>query len=134
MKLFSISPDGGPESPVRGLFIVEIKSLFSIVILRFATGGREAFHTHAFHALTWFISGSLHEQVLQPDGSIVTRQYRRSFIPKITRRQHNHRVIADRTSWCISIRGPWSRTWTEDTDTHHTILTHGRKIIDRHQR
>lgn len=127
MKFFNRSKDGGPQSPVDAFFLFEIKSLGSVALLRFNKGGREAFHTHAFHALTWFIRGSLVEQ--DADGS--HHIYRRSWLPKLTRRTKNHRVIAYETSWCFTVRGPWASTWTEDTDTHHTVLTHGRKIVEQ---
>jgi hypothetical protein len=130
MKFFSWSKDGGPESPVDAFFIVEIKSLFSIAFLKFNRGGREAFHTHAFNALTWFISGDLVEQDINDEYYI----YERSWRPKITRRSKNHRVAAFADSWCFTIRGPWAATWTEDTETHHSILTHGRRIVERRKR
>jgi hypothetical protein len=127
MRILSLSKDGGPDSPVDGFFLIEIKSLFSIVLLRFNEGGREAFHTHAFNALTWFLAGDMEEEDI--DGYF--HFYQRSLIPKYTPRSKNHRVWANRTSWCLSIRGPWNSTWTEDTDTHHTVLTHGRKVVER---
>jgi len=130
MKILKWSKDGGPESPVDAFFIVEIKSLFSVALLRFNKGGREAYHTHAFNAWTWFISGDLVEQDINGEFHI----YERSIVPKITRRTKNHRVIADKTSWCFTVRGPWSDTWTEDTETHHTVLTHGRRIVERRER
>ncbi len=130
MRILSKSYDGGPDSPVDGYFLIEIKSLFSIVLLRFNEGGREAFHTHAFNALTWFLAGDMEEE--DYDGRF--RIYQRSLIPKYTPRSKNHRVWANRTSWCLSIRGPWASTWTEDDETHHTVLTYGRKIIKRIKR
>ena len=130
MRFFNRSKDGGSDSPVEALFLFEIKSLCSIAILKFNKGGREAYHTHAFHALTWFILGELVEQDI--DGSY--RIYRRSLFPKLTRRTKNHCVVAYCDSWCLTIRGPWSNTWTEDTDTHHTVLTHGRKIVEKVER
>lgn len=130
MKILKWSKDGGPESPVDAFFIVEIKSLFSVALLRFNKGGREAFHTHAFNAWTWFISGDLVEEDINGEFHI----YERNILPKITRRTKNHRVIADRTSWCITVRGTWAKTWTEDTETHHTVLTHGRRILERRER
>lgn len=135
MKFFSWSKDGGPESHVDAFFLVEIKSLFSVALLRFNKGGREAYHTHAFNALTWFISGELVEESLNSEYSYINYYfYTRSLLPKITRRTKNHRVHANTTSWCFTIRGPWAATWTEDTETHHTVLTHGRKIVERHER
>lgn len=130
MKILKWSKDGGPESPVDAFFVVEIKSLFSVALLRFNEGGREAFHTHAFNAWTWFISGDLVEEDINGEFHI----YERNILPKITRRTKNHRVIANKTSWCITVRGPWSDTWTEDTETHHTVLTHGRRIVERRER
>jgi hypothetical protein len=127
MRILSWSKDGGPDSPVDGFFFIEIKSLFSIVLLRFNEGCRETHHSHAFHALTWFIRGDLVEEDINGEYHV----YERSIRPKVTRRSKNHRVIAWTDSWCLSIRGPWKSTWTEDTDTHHTVLTHGRKIVER---
>ena len=130
MRILSRTKDGGPDSPVDGYFLIEIKSLFSVVLLRFNEGGRESFHSHAFNALTWYISGDLVEQDINGEYYI----YERSIIPKLTRRSKNHRVIALTNSWCFSIRGPWSSTWTEDDETHHTVLTHGRKVVERIKR
>ena len=55
MKLFSKCKDGGKESPVDGYFLIECKGLFSVALLKFNKGGREAYHTHAFDAYTWFL-------------------------------------------------------------------------------
>lgn len=126
MKLLSWAKDGGPESPVDAYFIFEIKSLCSIALLRFNPGAREAYHTHAFNALTWLLSGDMVEQDI--DGSF--RPYRRSLLPKLTLRSKNHRVRARTTSWCLTLRGPWKQTWTEDTETSTVTLTHGRKIVN----
>ena len=49
MKLFKYMKDGGPESTVWGYFLIEIKSLFTIVLLHFKNGSREAYHNHAFN-------------------------------------------------------------------------------------
>lgn len=125
MRLFQKAKDGGPESPVDAYFLFEIKSLMSVAILKFNQGSREAFHTHAFHALTWFIKGDLVEEDINGEYHI----YERSLLPKVTKRSKNHRVIADKDSWCLTIRGPWCKVWTEDTDEKTTVLTHGRKIV-----
>ena len=125
MRIFNKSKDGGPESPVDAYFLFELKHIASVALLRFNEGGREAFHTHAFNAFTWFICGDLVEQ--RYDGT--TTKYKRSLLPKYTARDNNHRVVAHKTSWCITIRGPWKDNWTEDTDKAKTTLTHGRKIV-----
>jgi hypothetical protein len=130
MRIFYKGKDGGPQSPVTGYWLIEIKGLFSIVLLKFNQGCREAFHNHAFNALTWFIKGDLLEERLDESKNKTTfTAYKRSIIPKITKRDNFHRVWAQKTSWCLSIRGPWSKTWNEYKDGKLTTLTHGRKII-----
>ena len=127
MRCFSKAKDGGPESPVDGYFLIEIKNLFSIALLKFNKGGREAFHTHAFDALTWFLCGDLEEEDVSGDNYTYTR----SILPKITRKGKNHRVKANKDSWCFTIRGAWDSTWTEynKNKKQTTTFTHGRKIL-----
>lgn len=126
MKFLTKAKDGGPKSPVDAYFLFEIKSLASVAVLKFNKGSREAFHTHAFNALTWFIYGDLVEQDIDGEYYI----YQRSILPKVTKRSKNHRVIAMSDSWCLTIRGPWKDTWTEDVDGINTTLTHGRTVVD----
>lgn len=130
MKLFNRSKDGGPESLVKAYFLFEIKSMGSIAILRFNPGGREAFHTHAFNAWTWFLWGEMVEETYHPYLYPEYHFYKRSLFPKITRRSKNHRVIAYKTSWAFTIRGPWSKTWTETINGENIVLTHGRKRVE----
>lgn len=125
MKVLSKAKDGGPDSPVDAYFLFEIKSVGSVAFLKFNQGCREAFHTHAFNALTWFLSGDLIEE----DISGMLTPYRRSVFPKVTKKDKNHRVIAKKTSWCFTVRGPWSDTWTEVDENESRVLTHGRKVV-----
>lgn len=129
MKLLSKAKDGGPESPVDGYFLIEIKSLFSIALLKFNKGRREAYHTHAFDALTWFLKGDLIEE--RDDARHL--QYKKSLWPKFTSKNNNHRVRAVKDSWCLTVRGPWSKTWTETNKNEKTLTTFGwgRKIIKK---
>ena len=119
--------DGGQFSPVDAYFLFEIKNIASIALLKFNAGGREAFHTHAFNAYTWFLFGDLVEETF--DGK--RNAYKRSLLPKITKRDNNHRVFANKDSWCFTIRGPWSKTWTEHHNGVMTTFTHNRKVVDR---
>ena len=125
MRFLCKTKDGGPESPVDAYVLLEIKGLMSIMLLKFNKGGRKAFHTHAFNALTWFLSGNIVEE----DISGEEYQYRRSIVPKLTKRDKNHRVFAHEDSWCFTVRGPWKPFWTETLNGHQTVLTHGRKIV-----
>lgn len=129
--------DGGPNSPVT-FYGIEIKSLFSIGILRFNKGTREEYHTHAFDAYTWFLAGSMKEDELDiEEGKLSCTHtwytwYTHNIKPKFTPRDKLHRVIAYCTSWCFTIRGPWRDYWMEynkKTDKT-TLFTHGRKVIE----
>ena len=129
MRVLEKAKDGGSESPVDAYFLLEVKSLFSIALLKFNKGGRENYHTHAFDALTWFLFGDLVEE----DISGETYKYSFSILPKITKREKNHRVKTNKDSWCFTIRGPWVDYWTEDNpNTNETItFTHGREVVKK---
>lgn len=133
MKFFKLASDGGKDSGVVGFFLVEIKSLFSIVILRFNNGTREAFHSHAFNALTWFLKGNVKEHRISPSDPTQeeTKIFGPSLKPKYTPRENHHKVESLGTSWAISFRGPWVDTWKEFRPTlgKFITLTHGRQIV-----
>lgn len=128
MRLFSWRKDGGPESHVSGLFIIEIKSLFSVVLLRFRDGSRDAYHSHAFDAWSWVLHGRLDEYTLDGGGPC---SYRRQAAPIKTPFWRFHKVVSHGTTWVLSFRGPWRRTWHEwipEGDDFLT-LTHGRERV-----
>ena len=127
MKFCKYGKDGGPSSTVTGFWLVEIKSLFSIVLLRFDKGSRECYHSHAFNALTWWLIGEVDEH--HKDGNI--KRWKPSFVPKHTPRSCFHKVFANKTTWALSIRGPWSNIWHEfyPKENLDITLTHGRKQV-----
>jgi len=136
MKLFSFSKDGGPESTVFGYFLVEIKKLFSVVLLNFKDGSREAYHEHAFDAISWVLKGKLIEHHVENELNMDvevkwTTQYRPSIIPIITKRSTFHKVVSEGDTWVLSLRGPWSDTWREflPKENRLIMLTHGRKEV-----
>jgi hypothetical protein len=124
VKLFKRMRDGGPDSPVIGYFLVEIKSLFSIVLLHF-TDTREAYHSHAFNALTFWLKGKVVEYVHNGGWKI---WYAGDW--KYTPRNLMHKVRPLRDAWALSIRGPWSDTWQEYKEGQYTTLAHGRKVVE----
>lgn len=130
MKLFKKMKDGGPDSNVTGYWLVEIKSLFSIVLLRFADGSRENYHSHAFHAFSWVMKGKLLEEHMQ----LKTNHIYPSWIPFITTRQCFHRVTSYGDTWALTFRGPWSKSWAEYSPVTEEIivLSNGRKELDRY--
>ena len=129
MKLFQKAKDGGPDSRVTGYWLIELKSLFSIVLLRFDDGSRDAYHSHAFTSVSWVLKGALLELLdRMPCGGF--HYYERSPVPILTRRSTFHKVVSYGTTWVLSFRGPWSDTWQEYTDKNGNVtLTHGRVAV-----
>jgi hypothetical protein len=129
VKILYKGKDGGLNSNVTGYWLIEVKSLFSVALLRFDKGSREEFHNHAFSAVSWILKGALREELLHTnkDNYLTPSVY-----PVYTSRKCFHRVhgLADNT-WVLSIRGPWNKLWNEynkNTGTF-TTLTNGRKIV-----
>ena len=119
--------DGGAESKVEGFYFVEIKSLFSIVLLHFSDGSREAYHNHAFNAISWLLRGQLMECPLKGEMNL----YLPSPLPIYTPRTMFHKVVSIGDTWVLSFRGPWSNTWKEFIPATKSFktLTHGRKEV-----
>jgi diphthamide synthase (EF-2-diphthine--ammonia ligase) len=66
-RLFSVRSDGGKDSGVTAYFLIEWKPVISIGLLHFKPGTREAYHSHAFNALTWWLQGSVTEvKLIEP--------------------------------------------------------------------
>lgn len=124
MRLFQKTCDGGPESGVTGYFFIEIKSLFSIVLLNFKSSSRDAFHSHAFSALTLWLRGQVIERILE-GGDHVWRAGQLKFTP----RECFHKVEPSGSAWALSLRGPWADTWQEFKQGRFVTLTHGRKEV-----
>ena len=128
MKILHIAKDGGKESNVTGYWLIEAKSLFSIVLLRFSKGSREAYHTHAFNAISWVLKGEMHEYLVT--NKVI--KMKPSLLPIYTSRDRMHQVlgVADNT-WALSFRGPWVDTWKEYLPKlkRYITLTHGRNIV-----
>ena len=126
MKFLSYGKDGGKQSTVWGFWFIEIKSLFSIVLLCFEKGSREAYHTHSFNALTWFFKGDVDEYHI--DGRVVN--WKPSFKPKHTTRSCFHKVFSNERTWALSIRGPWNKTWKEYIDGNIVYYNWSRENIN----
>lgn len=129
--------DGGPESSVHA-WMFEVKWLFSFGLLRFDGPSRDAFHSHAFNAWSWLLSGALVEKVfgypqryLFPSSRLIS-----------TPRECVHKVDSAGVSWVLTFRGPWCQSWFEVLpytvlDNHPfplwelRHLEHGRGIVKR---
>lgn len=140
-RLFYVKPDGGKDSGVTAYFLIEWKKFFSIGILKFNEGSREAYHNHAFNALTFWLKGSVTEVKLIDEpkrdfGDIVSyktteeHDYIPSLKPKYTSRNNFHKVVAHENTWALTFRGPWIDYWKEYKNDRYITLTHGRKEIN----
>jgi hypothetical protein len=125
-RFFYKKPDGGKDSGVTGYFLLEWKIAFSVGILRFNKGSREAFHSHAFNAITWWLKGKVTEETL---GSDWLQDFQPSLKPKITLRSKFHKIFAHETTYALTFRGPWVDTWNEFKNGRLIKLTHGRKEV-----
>lgn len=128
MKIFKKCADGGKKSGVTGYFLIELKLLFSVVVLKFESNTRENYHSHAFNALTWWVKGKAIEEFV--DAKSI--EWTPSIIPKWTPISNMHRYSVTETSWAISFRGPWVDTWKEynPNTKQYLTLTHGRNLLD----
>jgi hypothetical protein len=127
MKLLKYMKDGGPESHCFGFFLIEIKSLFSVAFIKFTPGSRDAYHTHAFNAVSWVLKGKLVEKSLYGP----TREYLPSFKPILTTRDDFHKVVSEGESTILTLRGPWVKFWREYLPQENKFinLTHGRNVV-----
>lgn len=122
--LFKKAPDGGFGSGVTGYFLCEFKRSFSVVVLHFAKGTRDAYHDHAFNAVTVWLKGQVREHHL--DGRVMSFSAGQW---KYTPRTTFHKIEALESTWAISIRGRWANSWHENRRGKLITLTHGRKEI-----
>jgi hypothetical protein len=128
MRFFEKVKDGGPDSPVTAYVLVEIKSLFSVILLHFG-GTRESFHSHAFNALTLWLTGTV-EELVKEDDAFRHNSWRVGDL-KYTPRNLMHKISPVGNVWALSIRGPWAKTWQEFSPAKNKLqtLTHGRKVV-----
>lgn len=131
VKLLWGHKDGGPESHVR-CWGIECKGLFSVLLLCFGQGSREAFHTHAFNSVSWLLRGRLLEHgrfsLPAPLEASALRWYRPSWRAIYTKRHWMHRVEGGHVrNWVFTLRGPWVDHWQDGPPGGTTTLTHGRK-------
>lgn len=135
MKLLWGHKDGGPESQVT-CYGLEIKSLFSVMLLRFTPETREEFHSHAFDCYNWVLTGGLYEEIAYSPYRFITLSQNASttHLPSWRgfwiKRECFHRVRSMyQTSWVLSFRGPWKPTWSDGLPGQEKTLTHGRKEV-----
>ena len=120
--------DGGADSGVTAYNLIEWKRGFSIALLRFSPNHREAYHTHAFNALTWWLRGSVIEEYPYKDKPSTV--WNPSWRYKVTPRSLMHRIrVCNDVAWAFTIRGRWVDHWLELREQRLVTLTHGRKVV-----
>lgn len=124
MRLLQRRPDGGNKSGVTAHFLVEWKGGFSVALLHFRPGTREAFHEHAFNAITAWLWGYVLEHHLEGGSKLWHAGH-----VKLTRRNTFHKVEALGHAWALTVRGPWVDRWREYRDGRFVTLTHGRQEV-----
>lgn len=131
VKMFSYGKDGGPDSTVWGFWLIEWKRLFSVAVLCFENGSREAYHSHAFNSVSWVLKGRLQEDVLLDSGFGYWRVYRPRLRPVFTYREDMHKVTSVGRTWVLTFRGPWAKTWREwlPKTKEFVTLTNGRQVV-----
>lgn len=132
MKFFHIAKDGGQESTVWGFWLIEWKRLFSVALLCFENGSREAYHEHAFNSVSWVLKGKLEESVLISPGVGYIDDYYPSFWPVFTPRNRMHKVSSVGRTWVLTFRGPWAAAWREwlPKEMRFVTLTNGRQVVE----
>jgi hypothetical protein len=124
------SKDGGPESRVY-MYGVECKGLCSALVLRFEDGSRDAYHSHAFASVSRVIGpGTLEEERIGWDTPGKYKHIPGEWV--YTARTHLHKVVSIGTTWVLTLRGPWTPTWTEVSDRETgvaTVLRSGRVAV-----
>ena len=129
VDFFKKSKDGGPDSNVTGYWLIEWKRYFSVALLCFEDGTREAFHSHAFNCVSWVLSGKLVEWRKWP-GCMRRSEFLPSLKPVITTRDNLHRVFSVGRTWVLTFRGPWCDYWHAVLpEGQRVTLTHGRKVV-----
>jgi hypothetical protein len=120
--------DGGTESTVRA-YGLEVKSLFSVLVLTFDHGSRDAMHSHAFNAISWLLRGELEEH--RSYGQVVgVTTFTPALWPIVTTRDNMHKVISVGRSVALTFRGPWVSYWWEKRKGQRDVcLTHGRQEV-----
>jgi hypothetical protein len=87
--------------------------------------------TYLMQFLRWLVLQIIKLMVGWINYLISGKRLKHSIVPKLTKRNNLHRVSSNKTSWCLSIRGPWAKTWVEYNEETNTVirLTNGRIII-----
>jgi len=127
MLFFKKNKDGGKESNTTAYWLCEIKSMFSIGLLKFEGKSREVYHNHAFDCIGLVLKGKLTEERIGLPNRIFT--IKSGFFPIY--KNEFHKVSSDGITWVFTIRGRWNPIWNEIHKDFNLTLTNGRKEVSK---
>lgn len=113
---------------IKRFTVIEIKYLFGIIVNIFNTENQDRFHSHAFNAFSLMLKGNYKEDVILPDGSVITKLIEKSrFIP----RNYIHKITkSTQNAMSITFEGPWESIWNEYFDDKRVkTYSWGRNLI-----
>lgn len=113
--------------------LFECKYLFSIIFYNWKTIKQNRFHSHAFSAIAFLLSGSYVEEVYK-NGVVTTKTVNQWLKPRWLPKNYTHRILAAKSkTWTIVFVGPWSKYWYEYfNDTNNWVkYTWNRKVVDK---
>lgn len=123
------------EGHIIAYTLFEHKSIFSIIVYNWKTITQNRFHSHAFPAVAFLLSGK-YEQEIYKKGVVTANMVNQWMKPRWLPRNYTHRVMkADSNTWTIVFVGPWTKYWYEwfqDTNTW-VKYTWGRKVVGKSQ-
>jgi hypothetical protein len=115
--------------------IFEWKLLFSIIIYHWVTIEQNRFHSHAFPAFAFLLSGSYEEERMV-NGAICRHTVTQWLRPRYLPRNYTHRILkAQPGTYTLVLVGPWIKHWYEwFEDTNVWVkYTWGRRVVSKQQ-
>jgi hypothetical protein len=93
--------------------IFESKYLFSVLIFNWKSIKQDRFHSHAFSALCFLLSGSYEEETFN-GVEIKPNTVDRWMKPRLLSKSYTHRILrAMPNTWTLVLVGPWQKYWYE---------------------
>jgi hypothetical protein len=113
--------------------IFENKSLGGIWVYNWKTILQNRFHTHAFSAYAFLLSGGYIEEVIE-DGKILTKYVSNWMRPRYLPENYCHRILrAEPNTWTIVFFGKWVPNWWEYFNDTKTWVKYswGRVVVEK---
>ena len=124
------------EGHIIQYILFEHKDLFSIIFYNWKTIKQNRFHTHAFPAYAFLLSGSYTEEQMLEDGTVINKTVNQWMKPRWLPRHYNHRILtAKPKTWTMVIAGKWHKYWFEYFDNSDTWVkyTWNRKVVGKYK-